>query len=95
MYGKMRIVKPKIDVYLKSVQSSLVDLYIQEWYGVIHVQEQLCTYRLFKDVFQHELYLSNLIPKFRVALSRLRLSSHTLGIELGRYPPRVPTCSHI
>ena len=51
----------------------------------------MITYRTYKHIFGHELYLCNIsVPKFRVALYQLRLSSHSLAIELGRYAPRVP-----
>ena len=50
----------------------------------------MCTYRLIKTNFCTELYLNSQLPKYRMALSRLRLLSHTLGIEIGRYPPRIP-----
>ena len=66
------------------------DLYIQEWCTAIHQQDKMCTYRLIKTNFCIELYLNSQQPKYRMALSRLRLSSHTLGIEIGRYPPRIP-----
>ena len=43
-------------------------------------------YVRYKDVFKYEQYLSNVvIPKFRKALTCLRLSSHDLLIEKGRH----------
>ena len=71
------------EVFLNKVRSVLVDLYIYKtgvWQYV---------FRLYKTVFQRELYLTICISKYRTALTRLNLSSHPLGIELGRYPPRI------
>ena len=47
---------------------------------------QLRTHRLFKQVFELESYLSNVqTTALRVALTRLRVGSHSLAIEVGRY----------
>ena len=44
------------------------------------------TYRLYKSSFGTECYLKSISnPKLRVALSKLRASSHDLEIERGRY----------
>ena len=55
-------------------------------------------YRQVKLDFTPELYLYINIPKYRVALSRLRLSSHHLRIETGRHthpstPPHLRICT--
>ena len=43
-------------------------------------------YKLFKQVFQLEPYLLCVkLPKHRVALTKLRVSSHHLAIETGRF----------
>ena len=43
-------------------------------------------YCLFKDDTQSELYLGTVKPnKYKFALSHLRLRSHSLAIETGRY----------
>jgi len=52
---------------------------------------KLRTYNQFKFNFGYETYLSLQIPKYRVSLSRLRISSHHLEIERGRYTiPKTP-----
>ena len=52
---------------------------------------KLRLYRSVKSDFSPELYLYINIEKYRIALSRLRLSSHTLAIETGRYArPIIP-----
>jgi len=42
-------------------------------------------YRYFKTCFEQEQYLNELLPKYRVALSKLRLASNKLKIVTGRY----------
>jgi len=39
----------------------------------------------FKTCFEQEQYLNELLPKYRVALSKLRLASNKLNIITGRY----------
>ena len=60
----------------------------------IHDSDQfpkLRTYKLFKEHHEFEPYLHIAIPKYRYALSRFRLSSHNLEIEMGRYThPKTP-----
>ena len=47
---------------------------------------KLRTYRLFKTNFELEAYLCNIQnTAHRTALTRLRVGSHRLAIELGRY----------
>ena len=47
---------------------------------------KLQTYRLFKSWFQLEGYLSQVkVAKYRIALTKLRVSCHRLQIELGSY----------
>ena len=47
---------------------------------------KLSTYNSFKSEFTIEKYLScNTNEKYRIALTRLRCSSHSLEIEVGRY----------
>ena len=69
------------------------DQYIQNWNSQLsrtssrkgRAGNKLRTYRLFKTTFELEpyLYLTKII-KHRVALTRLRISCHTLEIERGR-----------
>ena len=56
--------------------------------GEIHILNNRLTphlKKLFTTVFGYEKYLSILPTKFRVVMSKLRLSSHNLRIETGRY----------
>jgi hypothetical protein len=79
------------NVFLSNLQRVLVDLYIQDWHITMLNQNKLMSYRLYKSIFCQEMYLSTVKnTRFRMALSRLRLSAHSLAIEIGRYPPRIP-----
>ena len=70
------------------------DEYVQEWFAQIqrllstrgNALNKLRTYKLFKHQFQLEKYLLCInITKHRIALTKLRVSSHCLAIETGRY----------
>ena len=70
------------------------DQYVQEWFAQIqrplsirgNALNKLRTYKLFKHQFQLEKYLLCInITKHRIALTKLRVSSHCLAIETGRY----------
>ena len=76
-------------------KSAMVNCNISKWShcNILYVlyaensNSQKCIeYVRYKDVFKYEQYLSNVvIPKFRKALTCLRLSSHDLLIEKGRH----------
>ena len=52
----------------------------------INTSTKLQSYCLFKEDTQSELYVDSVKPnKYKFALGRLRLSSHSLAIETGRY----------
>ena len=57
----------------------------------------LKTYSLYKMNFGTECYLEHISkPKFRIALSKLRASSHDLEVERGRYvPPKLDTTKRL
>ena len=80
------------------------DQYIQKWNSQLSrtssrkgsAGNKLRTYRLFKTTFELEpyLYLTKII-KHRVALTRLRISCHSLEIERGRYHKPASTPAHL
>ena len=63
--------------------------YIENWNSEIHKLPKLRTYKLFKTSFQTELYLHIFNKNHRQALSRFRLSAHTLEIEKGRWTRKI------
>ena len=69
----------------KHVQQMLKDQYVQHWNITIFNSEKCVNYRIFKKDFTFEKYLDHLPAKYRIPLCKLRLSSHSLPIEKGRY----------
>ena len=56
------------------------------WYSNINNSCKLSTYSLFKHNFSMEPYLHKIIiEKYKVSLTKFRLSCHDLRIEKGRY----------
>lgn len=69
-----------------TIKQRILDIYKQSWYAKINNSGRLSSYCLFKHEFESEKYLSCISEnKYRIAYSRLRLSSHDLAIETGRY----------
>ena len=66
-------------------KSTVLDVFKQTWFNCIGNSNPLKNYMYFKLNFGFESYLDFLPGKLRVALTRLRLSSHQLHIETGRY----------
>ena len=65
----------------------LKDKYLHEWYSAKQSLSvgKLDTYTRIKSNFGFEKYLSSLHFNHRKDLTRLRISSHRLSIEIGRY----------
>jgi hypothetical protein len=63
---------------------------MQDWSESIYNANSLSLYRHLKCSFEFKSYLNNLPRKFRTALCRLRLASHKLRIETGRYTQNRP-----
>ena len=71
----------------------LSDQFIQDWFVQINKPEgkkgsnKLRMYKLFKENFQIEYYLLTAVAtvKYRIALTRIRVSCHRLAIETGRH----------
>jgi len=61
------------------------DTFIQSWNNALRESGSLYLYKDFKTNFEFETYLNLPSSKFRVALTRLRLSSHKLRVETDRY----------
>ena len=68
------------------IKQRILDIYSQQWYSEINNSRRLETYCLFKHSLNFEEYLDFITePKYRIALTRFRTSSHNLAIETGRY----------
>lgn len=78
-------------LFLKIVKQRLRDNFIQTWNAEINQSTRSIFYRNIAD-FKYQDYLDAVkVKKFRNALSRLRVSSHRLEVETGRWnrPQRI------
>ena len=76
----------EMDIPFSLIKQRIMDMYYQSWYSDINNSNRLITYCRYKHDFAFENYLDVLKEnKYRVALTRFRLSSHDLNIEQGRY----------
>ena len=72
--------------YYPEIKQRLRDQFIQRWGENIKAMQKLDYYSKFKSVFEFEEYLNSISNNLiRFFLTRLRLSSHNLAIEPGRY----------
>ena len=74
-----------VDMFLKIFRVRVTDMFIQNWKTELSESTRAKTYILISD-FKFQSYLSDVnIPKYRMALSRLRVSAHRLKVETGRW----------
>ena len=78
-----------VNVFKQKCQETLERKFILDWQNEIVDDSKhpiLKTYKMFKSEFKFEPYLELLKdPKYRIAVSKLRASSHMLEIERGRH----------
>ena len=75
-----------ISIDFDVIRYRILDVYKQNWHTRIFNSNRLPSYILYKDSLAMETYLETIhVDKFRVSLSKCRLSSHDLAIEKGRY----------
>lgn len=71
---------------LKCIKERIHGHYYQSWYAALNISRKLSTYNMFKTQIGEEKYLSCMVnTKYRVALTKFRISAHRLGIEEGRF----------
>mgnify|MGYP000049943289 CR=1 FL=1 len=74
------------NIYVDLVVQHIYDQYIQCWFHTILNATKLDTYCLFKTNFVFEPYIDLIDNRLhRIAFTRIRLSSHRLAIEEGRF----------
>lgn len=66
-----------------TLSNTLKDQYKQEWNETLLNSNKCLNYRIFKDVFKFEAYLTNLPNKLRIYFTKFRCRSHHLPIEEG------------
>jgi len=69
----------------KTFKQRVVDVFTQQWQNELDNSRSLLLYRSFKATFGFEEYINDIPAKLRIPLTKLRLSSHCLHIETGRY----------
>ena len=75
-----------INIPFALIRQRILDTYKQIWYSEINNSNRLQAYNIFKHNFEIENYLNlEIDPKYKLALTRFRTSSHSLMIETGRY----------
>ena len=80
------IQQAEIEIPFNVLKTKILDIYKQTWYTEINNSNRLSAYARFKHDFMCEKYLDFISDKkYRVALSKFRLSSHDLEIERGRH----------
>jgi hypothetical protein len=80
------------NIFISLVKQRLKDIFTQNWMAELNTSTRASTFRLFAN-FNFSKYLAQVkIKKYRSALTRLRLSSHRLAIETGRWhkPQAIP-----
>ena len=80
-----------VNEFKRHCRSKVINDFINKWYNELNVDHKplLRTYCLFKFDFGTESYLYNVKDvRYRSAISKLRVSSHILEIERGRYTNR-------
>ena len=76
----------KKNVFINQVKDKIKELYIHDWEKSNRDSEgKLRFYFQFKKQFKFETYLDNIPREDRRAITKFRLSSHRLPIEVMRY----------
>ena len=81
-----------VKLFLSVFKQRIYDNYNQIWNSDLQNSSRAKTYRLYSD-FVFQPYLNSIkIDKFRIALTRFRVSAHRLEIEAGRWhkPNKIP-----
>ena len=66
-------------------RNRVLDVFKQSWFESVNTSSTLFMYKYVKEHLMLEPYLDLLPKQLRNAMSRLRLSSHKLRVETGRY----------
>ena len=71
--------------FLREIRLRIKDIYLQGWWAEVEQSSNGRLFRYIKGSFKFEKYLDSLQRSKRIALSRIRLSSHIFSIERGRW----------
>ena len=89
-YGYLHVWQNKASInknnFLKHFKQRLIDEFLQGWNRNVLDSAVLSLYRNVKTRFGFESYLNDIVPRnLRIALTKLRISGHSLRIHTGRY----------
>lgn len=85
-FANLWIFQNELYINFSLIKLRILDTFKQSWYSYINNSPRLSSYCLYKHDFELEPYLKHLdINKFKIALTRFRLSAHSLNIETGRH----------
>jgi hypothetical protein len=73
------------DVFLSEFKVRVLDAFKQDWRSTLNNSSVLILYKEIKITWEYEKYLDMLPKSLRSYFTRLRLSSHPLRIQIGRY----------
>ena len=73
-------------IRIEPIKQRIIDQFKQLWHTQINNSQRLKSYCRFKNTFELETYLDKIqIKKYRISLTKFRLSSHDLEVEKGRF----------
>ena len=75
------------DQFLSIFKQRVIDMYLQEWRYQVDMTSNNRLFKNLKNEFYYESYLSLNNRALRIAITKIRLSSHALLIERGRWGP--------
>ena len=71
--------------FLRQIKQRMCDIYLQEWNAEKMLTTSSRLYKHIKVHFQFENYLHTINKPLRIAITKIRLSSHSFLIERGRW----------
>lgn len=71
--------------FLKEFRQRIHDTHLQEWHTELGLTSNFRLYKHIKQIFKFEDYLHIYNRTFRIAITKIRLSSHLFFIERGRW----------
>ena len=71
--------------FLTIMKQRMYDMYLQEWLGKVNETSDGRLYKHVKEKFEFEQYLNMPNKMFRIAITKVRMSSHIFLIERGRW----------
>ena len=73
------------NMFLRNIRQRLTDMYRQEWHASVQGTSDNRLYKYLKENLSYENYLDLPNQHLRVAITKVRLSSHLYNIERGRW----------